>query len=90
MVNLQYQKKRAVQLGHLNPLVKKSMQNTGRLNLAELKAKADQSNLVENLEAIQGGNLFNCHGNWGAIGKRIGAAAERIVENVINDQLDKL
>ena len=58
------------------------MKNTGRLTLAELKAKADQSNIVENLEAIQGGNLFNCHGDWGKVGKGIRDAAKWVVEHV--------
>ncbi len=61
------------------------MNNTGRLTLAELKAKADQSNLVENLEAIQGEGLFNCHGKWGAAGKAIKNAVEWVA-----DQYEKI
>jgi len=47
-----------------------------------LKAKANQANLVENLEAIQGGNLFNCHGKSGAAGKAIRDAAGWVLERV--------
>lgn len=52
------------------------MNNTGRLSLAELKAKADGTNMVENLESIRGEGLFNCHGNWGARGKALKEAIE--------------
>lgn len=61
------------------------MENTKRLTLAELKAKADQSNVVENMEAIQGGNLFNCHGKWGAIGKKVGAWIDEKVDKIIEE-----
>ena len=66
----------------LFPLARASMKNTGRLTLAELKAKADQSNVVENLEAIQGAGLFNCHGKWGAIGKGIKDAGEWVLKHI--------
>ena len=58
------------------------MEGTVRLTLAELKAKADQSNIVENLEAIQGAGLFNCHGKWGAIGKGIRDTAGWILDHI--------
>ena len=46
------------------------MKNTRRLTLAQFKAKADKSNVVENLERIKGGDLNDCHGIWGVIGKK--------------------
>lgn len=61
---------------------------TGRLSLAELKAKADQSNVVENLEAIQGGNLFNCHGKWGQIGKKAGDWLGDRADHAISELID--
>ncbi|UXE67611.1 MAG: hypothetical protein KA713_03125 [Chryseotalea sp. WA131a] len=59
--------------------------NTGRLTLAELKAKADQSNVVENLEAIQGAGLFNCHGKWGARGKAIAGWIDSKIDKIIEE-----
>jgi hypothetical protein len=69
------------------PLAKNVMTSNGRLSLAELKAKADQSNVVENLEAIQGGSLFNCHGNWGARGKAAGKWITGRIDKAIESAL---
>jgi hypothetical protein len=46
------------------------MKNT-KLSLADFKAKADKAETIEALDAIHGGGLFNCHGRWGGIGKKI-------------------
>ena len=59
------------------------MKNNGRLTLADFKAKADQANLVESLEAIQGGNLSDCHGFFGAVGKAFRAVHDNIMSGKI-------
>jgi hypothetical protein len=47
------------------------MKNTERLSLTELKAKADQANVVEKLEAIKGQGMMDCHGWWGSVEKAL-------------------
>lgn len=42
-----------------------------KLSLADFKAKADKVETMEALDAVNGGGLFNCHGNLGKIGKAI-------------------
>ncbi len=69
----------------LQPFVIIIMKNNSRLSLAEMKAKADQSSTLDNLEAIQGGNLFDCHGKWGAIGKKVGAWVDEKVDKIIEE-----
>jgi hypothetical protein len=45
------------------------MKNTAKLTLAELKVKAAKTNVVENLDAIKGGELSGCHTDWDRICK---------------------
>ena len=40
-----------------------------RLSLAEFKTKAENVNTSEVLEKVQGGDLSDCHGFWGQVGK---------------------
>lgn len=61
------------------------MQNIKRLTIAELKAKAETANMVENMEAIQGAGLFNCHGKWGARGKAIGRWLDEKIDKIIEE-----
>ena len=53
----------------LFPLAKASMKNTGRLTLAELKAKAEVISNEAALEKVKGGNWSDCHGFSGRLGK---------------------
>ncbi|WP_312746759.1 hypothetical protein [Sphingobacterium multivorum] len=46
------------------------MEQTKKLTLAELKAKANFVDQNEVLEKIQGGDFNDCHGRSGQIGKR--------------------
>ena len=49
-----------------------------KMSLDAFKAKAENENLEVALDSIQGGNLFNCHGNAGQAGKAIaGWATDR-------------
>ncbi len=52
-----------------------------KMSLDAFKAKAENENLEVALDSIQGGNLFNCHGNSGQAGKKIiGWIGDRIDE----------
>lgn len=51
------------------------MNNTGRLTLAELKSKAENTNKTVVLEGVKGGSLSDCHGFWGRVGKMVERAA---------------
>jgi hypothetical protein len=57
--------------------------NNTKLSLADFKAKADKAQTSEALDAIHGGGLFNCHGRWGGIGKKMRDAAFRLLGDVI-------
>ena len=43
--------------------------NNNRLSLDAFKEKANQIETSEVLEKVQGGNLMDCHGFWGRVGK---------------------
>lgn len=55
-----------------------------RMSLDAFKAKAELANETIALDAIQGGNLFDCHGNSGQFGKAIGDATVRVLTRIIN------
>ena len=42
-----------------------------RLNLADFKAKAENTNSNQVLEKIQGGAASDCHGYWGSVVKSL-------------------
>ncbi len=54
------------------------------MSLDAFKAKAELANETIALDAIQGGNLFDCHGNSGQFGKAIGDATVRVLTRIIN------
>lgn len=43
-----------------------------KMSLEAFKAKAENQNVEIAMDNIQGGNLFNCHGRWGQVGKDLG------------------
>jgi hypothetical protein len=59
-----------------------------RMSLDAFKANAELANETIALDAIQGGNLFDCHGNSGQFGKKAGKwLTERIdkaIDSLIN------
>ena len=60
-----------------------------KLSLDAFIAKAELTNEKIALESIQGGNLFDCHGDWGQRGKQLGNAlidaATRVGTRLINN-----
>lgn len=44
---------------------------TEKLSLDAFKAMANNVQSEELMEQIEGGNLFDCHGYWGGVGKQI-------------------
>ncbi len=53
------------------------------MSLDAFKAKAENENLEVALDSIQGGSLFNCHGNAGQAGKKIMNWVTDRVDNAI-------
>ena len=56
-----------------------------RMSLDAFKASAELANETIALDAIQGGNLFDCHGRAGAFGKAVVDATIRILRDYAND-----
>lgn len=54
---------------------------TEKLSLDAFKAMANNVQEQEVMSKIEGGDLFDCHGFWGRIGKRLGLDAIFYPEN---------
>ncbi|MBP6270925.1 MAG: hypothetical protein KA394_00165 [Fluviicola sp.] len=55
-----------------------------KMSLEAFKAKAENQNVEIAMDNIQGGNLFNCHGESGQAGKKIGRWITDRVDNWLN------
>ena len=60
-----------------------------KLNLDAFIAKAELTNEKIALESIQGGSLFDCHGDWGQRGKVIGKKLVEVVDRAIDRAIDR-
>ena len=57
------------------------MKNT-RLNLAEFKARAENTNTNKILEKVQGGDMSSCHGYWGQLYKEAMVIMQPVIDGV--------
>ena len=63
---------------------------TEKLSLNAFKAMADNVQTEDVMNQIEGGNLFDCHGYWGAVGKRVrDIVVEEIIDS-IGDAIKKI
>ena len=63
---------------------------TEKLSLNAFKAMADNVQTEDVMNQIEGGNLFDCHGDWGAVGKRVrDIVVEEIIDS-IGDAIKKI
>jgi hypothetical protein len=55
---------------------------TEKLSLDAFKAMANNVQSEEVMEQIEGGNLFDCHGYWGRVGKALGDVIIDAIEHI--------
>ena len=56
-----------------------------KLTLDAFIAKAELTDEKIALESIQGGNLFDCHGKWGQVGKTVGNVLVGLAKDYASD-----
>jgi hypothetical protein len=61
-----------------------------KLNLDDFIAKAELTNEKIALESIQGGSLFDCHGDWGQRGKVIGKKLVEVADKIIDKAIERM
>jgi hypothetical protein len=61
-----------------------------KLNLDAFIAKAELTNEKIALESIQGGSLFDCHGDWGQRGKVIGKKLVEVADKIIDKAIERM
>jgi hypothetical protein len=63
---------------------------TEKLSFEDFKLMASNVQSEEVMRQIEGGNLFDCHGFWGRLGKAIGSLIEREADRAIDRAVDNL
>lgn len=59
-----------------------------KLSFDAFKSMADNVQSDEVMQQIEGGNLFDCHGFWGEVGKATGRFLEGVVRDALKELLD--